>query len=115
MKNVSIIRIAIFAAAALTLAACDSSSSEGVVDPTVAQQLVAARANPDMALAEKVRKALGTGEGAGYDVQVTAADGAVTLWGTVESTAERKRMATTAAGVIGVRALQDNLRVDSGA
>jgi osmotically-inducible protein OsmY len=116
MKRVSIKRAAAFAAIALTLSACDSATGpEGVLDPSVAQQIVAERANPDMALAQKVRKALGTGEGAAYGVDVTAADGTVVLWGTVESSAERKRLETTAAGVVGVRALKDNTKVDPGA
>jgi osmotically-inducible protein OsmY len=116
MKSVSIIRAAAFAAAALTLAACDSTtSSEGVLDPGVAQQVVAERADPDRALAEKVKKALGTEEGAAYGVEVTATDGRINLWGTVDSTAARKRLATTAAGVVGVRALENHINVDPGA
>jgi osmotically-inducible protein OsmY len=115
MNRTTLIRAAASAAIALTLAACDSASSDGVLDPTVAQQVVAARANPDLALADKVRKALGAGAGAAYGVDVTAADGTVVLWGTVDSTSERKRLATTAAGVVGVHALRDNLKVDSGA
>ncbi|HLX80750.1 MAG TPA: BON domain-containing protein [Burkholderiales bacterium] len=102
--------------AAIVLAACDSpSSSESVIDPSMAQQIAAERVNPDMALAQKVRKALGTGEGAAYSVDVTAADGNIVLWGTVDSLAERKRLETTAAGVVGVRALRDNLKIDPGA
>ena len=101
---------------AITLAACDASqSTDAAIDPLVAQQLVAARADPDKALADKVKKALGTEEGAAYGVEVSAADGTVILWGKVDSTAERKRLATTAAGVIGVRALINNVTLDPGA
>lgn len=116
MKRLSIIRAAAFAALSLVLTACDTpTSSEGVVDPSAAQQLIAARADPDKALAEKVKKALGTDAGAAYGVEVTATDGTVNLWGTVDSTAERKRFATIAAGVVGVRALENHLVVDPGA
>jgi len=116
MKHYSVIYPAVLTAIALTLSACDSpNGSESLIDPSVAQQIVAERDNPDMALAQKVRKALGTGEGAAYDVDVTAADGTVALWGTVDSSAERKRLETTAAGVVGVRALRDNLKIDPGA
>jgi len=58
-----------------------------------------------------VRKALGTGEGAADRVDVTAADGTVVTWGTVDSSAERKRLETTAAGVVGVRSLRDDLKI----
>ena len=116
MNGMSIIRAAVLATIALTLAACDSAtSSDGVLDPAVAQQVVAERADPDRALADKVKKALGAEEGAAYGVEVTAADGKVNLWGTVDSTAARKRLATTAAGVVGVRALENHVNVDPGA
>ena len=42
-------------------------------------------------------------------------DGKVDLCGTVDSTAARKRLATSAAGVIGVRALANHIAVDPGA
>ena len=117
MKRNPIIRAAAYAAIALTLAACDTSqNTEAVLDPSVAQQLVAARADPDRALAEKVKTALGldTGQGA-YGVEVTASDGTVQLWGIVDSTAVRKRFEVTAAGVVGVKALENWLVVDPGA
>lgn len=117
MQHNLIIRTAAFAAIALTLVACDSTqNTEVVLDPVVAQQLVAARADPDGALAEKVKTALGldTGQGA-YGVEVTASDGTVQLWGIVESTAVRKRFELTAAGVVGVKALENWLVVDPGA
>jgi osmotically-inducible protein OsmY len=81
----------------------------------VAQQLVAMRADPDKALADKVKKALGTDEGAAYGVEVSATDGTVILWGKVDSSAERRRMATIAAGVVGVRTLINNVTLDPGA
>jgi len=111
------IRAAAIAAFAFTLAACDSShESESAVDPTVAQQLLAARADPDKALAEKVARALGNEPGSlSYGVEVTADDGRVQLWGTVDSTAVRKRMELSAAGVVGVKAVENRLVVDPGA
>jgi osmotically-inducible protein OsmY len=119
MKRFSISRIAGLAAIAagpLLLAACDAATSpEGLIEPTIAQQLVAERADPDKALADKVKKALGTSEGAAYGVEVSATEGTVILWGEVDSTSERKRIATTAAGVVGVHALVNNLTVDPGA
>jgi osmotically-inducible protein OsmY len=102
---------------ALVLAACDTSRDmDAAIDPLVAQQLVAARADPDKALAEKVKTALGLDAVPGmYGLEVTASDGAVDLWGTVDNSAARKRIVTTAAGVVGVRALRDHIQVDPGA
>ena len=117
MKRNPTLRAAAFAAIALTLAACDTSqNTEAILDPMAAQQLAAARADPDGALAEKVKTALGldTGQGA-YGVEVTASDGTVRLWGIVDSAAVRKRFELTAAGVVGVKALENRLVVDPGA
>jgi osmotically-inducible protein OsmY len=105
------------AAIAFTLAACEAQhNSDLMLDPMVAQQIVAAQADPDAALADKVKTALGLDAGQGaYGIEVTAADGTVDLWGTVDNTAARKRFVTTAAGVVGVRALRDHIQVDPGA
>jgi osmotically-inducible protein OsmY len=105
------------AAIALFLPACDGSHYSVVtLDATAARQLVAAQVDPDRALADKVKHALAVDtEPGAYGVEVTASDGAVDLWGTVDGSAARKRLATTAAGVVGVRALRDHLRIDPGA
>jgi len=117
MKYKHFTRAAAFAALVFTLAACDSShETESSVDPVVAQQLLASRADPDKALAEKVARALGNEPGSlSYGVEVTADDGRVQLWGTVDSTAVRKRMELSAAGVVGVKAVENRLVVDPGA
>ena len=111
------IRAAAIAATAFTLTACDASrETDAAIEPAVAQQLLAARADPDKALAEKVERALGIETGSlPYGVEVTASDGKVQLWGTVDSTAVRKRFELTAAGVVGVKALENHIRVDPGA
>jgi len=101
------------AALASLVAACDVQPG---LDPEVAQQVAAARIDPDAALAVKVGKALGVDNGAlPYGVEVTASDGKVDLWGAVDSTAERKRFEVIAAGVVGVRSVENHLRVDPGA
>ena len=117
MYHKLIIRTAAIAAMAFTLAACDAShETDAAVEPAVAQQLLAARADPDKALAEKVERALGIDTGSvPYGVEVTASDGRVQLWGTVDSTAVRKRLGLAAAGVVGVKALENRLVVDPGA
>jgi len=100
-------------ALALLVAGCDAQPG---LDAQVAQEVVAMRADPDAALAEKVKKALGLETGSmPYGVEVTAQDGHVELWGTVDSSGARKRLEVTAAGVVGVRAVENRLQVDPGA
>ncbi len=110
MKPINIVSIAVIA---LLLAAC---GAEPGLDPIVAQEVAAARIDPDAALATKVEKALGVDTGTlPYGVEVTASDGKVELWGTVDSTAARKRFELIAAGVVGVKGVRSHLQVDPGA
>ena len=98
---------------AFGIAACDVSTA---VDPVMAQQHVAARANPDQALADKVKKALEVEAlSNAQGIEVTATNGTVQLWGVVDSSKGRKRVEQTAAGVVGVKALDSRLKVDPGA
>jgi osmotically-inducible protein OsmY len=117
MHKIRPLPAATFAAIALSLSACGAShGSDVAIDPVAAQQLVAEHADPDKALADKVKRALAVDvEPGAYGVEVTATDGRVQLWGKVESTAERKRFGLTAAGVVGVKALENRLEVDAGA
>lgn len=113
MKPIGIIRAAVIAALLLGVAACEVSHQ---VDPAVEAHLEAIRGNPDQALTDKVKKALGLDAQPGiYGIEVTVTKGTVQLWGTVESTAERKRVEVTTAGVVGVRAVDSRLAVDPGA
>ena len=73
------------------------------------------KADPNKALAERVKKALQDEakiHAAGIDV--TAADGVVTLWGTAASAEERTRAAKTAAAVEGVKSVENKLAVVKG-
>jgi len=98
---------------AALLAGCDAQPG---LDPDVARETLAARLDPDAALAQKVDRALGIETGQmPYGVEVIATDGRIELWGTVDSTAARKRIELIAAGVVGVRAVENHLRVDPGA
>ena len=107
------IRILGIVSIAFLLAACDAQSA---LDPVVAQEISIARTDPDAALTEKVERALGVDNGAlPYGVEVTATDGKVELWGTVDSNAARRRFELVAAGVVGVKALHSHLQVDPGA
>jgi osmotically-inducible protein OsmY len=95
------------------VAACDSHSP---VESIVPQEAALANTDPDAALADKVEKALGTDDAPlAFGVEVTARDGKVELWGTVDSHAARKRFELIAAGVVGVKSLENHLKVDPGA
>ena len=96
--------------------ACDSDQDASrAVEQAVAREILAPAADTDQQLAEKVEKALGIGAGSPpYGVTVTAADGRVMLWGTVDSEATRKRFEVIAAGVVGVTSLDNRLQVDPG-
>jgi len=95
------------------LAACDAQPG---LEPVIAQEVAIARVDPDAALASKVERALGTDSAPlAYGVEVTATDGKVELWGTVDSNAVRKRFEVLAAGVVGVKSLTSHLKVDPGA
>ncbi len=105
--------LACLAALALLIAGCNAQPG---LDPNVAQEVASAKIDPDAALAEKVEKALGIETGSmPYGVEVVARDGRVELLGAVDSTAARKRFGLIAAGVVGVRAVENRLRVDPGA
>jgi osmotically-inducible protein OsmY len=107
-----LMRVGVLALAVL-VAGCDAQPG---LDAQVAQEVVAMRADPDAALAEKVKKALGLETGSmHYGVEVTAHDGHVELWGTVDSSGARRRLELTASGVVGVRAVENRLQVDPGA
>ncbi|HKC53565.1 MAG TPA: BON domain-containing protein [Burkholderiales bacterium] len=74
-----------------------------------------ARIDPDGELAARVKKALEVEpkiHAAGIDV--TAADGTVTLWGTTVNDAERSRAAKLASGVDGVKAVENRLAIVKG-
>ena len=66
-------------------------------------------------LAQRVKRALENEakiQAAGIDV--TASDGAVTLWGTAGSEAERRRAAQAAAKVEGVKSVDNRIAVAAG-
>jgi hyperosmotically inducible protein len=74
-----------------------------------------ARIDPDGELAVRVKKALEAEpkiHAAGIDV--TAAEGTVTLWGTTVNDGERDRAAKLASGVDGVKAVENRISVVKG-
>jgi hypothetical protein len=75
----------------------------------------APKPDPNKELAQRVKQALETEakiQGAGIDV--TAANGKVTLWGTTATAAERNRAGQVASKVEGVSAVDNQLKVVKG-
>jgi len=75
----------------------------------------APKPDPNKALAQRVKRALESEakvEAAGIDV--TASAGAVTLWGTAATDAERRRAAQVAAKVEGVKSVDNRIAVVKG-
>ncbi len=73
------------------------------------------KADPNKDLAQKVKRALeGAAKVQGAAIDVTAADGKVTLWGTAASASERTRAAQAAAKVDGVKSVENKIAVVKG-
>jgi hypothetical protein len=115
--------IVLCTAAAASLAACDSPTTQkkladtptaGPFSPANAATppAKAPEADPNTALASRVMKAL---EGMRIEgVDVTVSDGAITLWGSTTSAAEAKRAQAAAAKVEGVKSVDNRLIVVKG-
>ena len=82
------------------------------VAETVKPTAVPDKPNPDKELAERVGRAMEDARLQGIDVG--AANGAVTLWGTVPSERERTRAAHVAGKVEGVKSVDNKLAVVAG-
>jgi len=118
----------IAAAALLALAACgkDEAPPPAPVTPTPqvipdakpeakapeAPKAEAPKADPNKELASRVKRALEDVKLVGIDA--SAADGKVTLWGTTSTDDERKRAASIAAKVDGVKSVDNQLKVVKG-
>ncbi|HYI85841.1 MAG TPA: BON domain-containing protein [Burkholderiales bacterium] len=75
----------------------------------------APKPDPNKELAQRVKQALeGDGKVQAAAVDVTAASGRVTLWGTAATAAERTRAGQIAAKVDGVSAVDNQLKVVKG-
>ena len=75
----------------------------------------APKPDPNKELAGRVKRALeGEAKVQGAGIDVTAADGKVTLWGTTATAAERNRAGQVASKVEGVTAVDNQLKVVKG-
>jgi hypothetical protein len=75
----------------------------------------APKPDPNKELAARVKKALeGEAKIQAAAIDVTAADGKVTLWGTAATAAERKRAESVASKVDGVRSVDNEIKVVKG-
>jgi len=75
----------------------------------------APKPDPNKELAARVKKALeGEAKIQAAAIDVTAADGKVTLWGTAANAAERKRAESVASKIDGVRSVDNEIKVVKG-
>ena len=75
----------------------------------------APKPHPNQELAARVKKTLeGAAKIQAAAIDVTAADGKVTLWGTAATAAERKRAESVASRVDGVRSVDNQIKVVKG-
>src|SRR3982074_3396844 len=75
----------------------------------------APKPDPNKELAARVKRALeGEAKIQAAAIDVTAADGKVTLWGTAASAAERKRAESVASKIDGVRSVDNQIKVVKG-
>ena len=75
----------------------------------------APKPDPNKELAARVKRALeGEAKIQAAAIDVTAADGKVTLWGTAASAAERKRAESVASKVAGVSSVDNQIKVVKG-
>ena len=123
-------KIAVTAILVLLLAACGDAPAPKVEQKPMevksepialeapkaeAPKAEAPKPDPNKALAQRVKRALESEakvEAAGIDV--TASEGAVTLWGTAATDAERRRAAQIAAKVEGVKSVDNRIAVVKG-
>ncbi len=73
-----------------------------------------AKADPNAELAARVKSALEGHKLQAAGIDVSAADGKVTLWGTVATRGERERAAKLASGVQGVKGVDNKLQIVKG-
>src|ERR1700704_319596 len=75
----------------------------------------APKPDPNKELAARVKRALeGEAKIQAAGIDVTAADGKVTLWGTAATAAERKRAESVASKIDGVRSVDNQIKVVKG-
>ena len=75
----------------------------------------APKPDPNKELAARVKRALeGEAKIQAAAIDVTAADGKVTLWGTAANAAERKRAESVASKIDGVRSVDNEIKVVKG-
>ena len=94
------------------------AAPQPIITPAPAPEAKAPEApkpDPNKELAARVKRALeGEAKIQAAAIDVTAADGKVTLWGTAASAAERKRAESVASKIDGVRSVDNQIKVVKG-
>lgn len=119
-------RILVVSAIVFGLAACGDDPKPAAEAPAAPQATAPApigeakapeepKPDPNKELARKVKQALeGEAKIQAAAIDVTAASGRVTLWGTAATAAERNRAAQVAAKVDGVSSVDNQLKIVKG-
>jgi osmotically-inducible protein OsmY len=100
------------------LAACGdqpatvAAVTDGTLPKALAAPIEVAKPDPDKDLAQRVSRAIEDAKLQGIDV--VAAEGIVTLWGTTVNARERDRAAEVARNIEGVSAVENRLAVVTG-
>ena len=109
---------ALLAVVVLSLAACSEPTPPPQTEAPKAPEAKAPEApkpDPNKELAQRVKQALeGEAKVQAAAIDVTAADGRVTLWGTAASAGERNRAGQVASKVDGVKSVDNQLKVVKG-
>ena len=125
--------LVLLAVSAAALAACSESTPppapkaaaqvqpaapkvEAPAPTPVAAKVEPAKPDPNKELAARVKQALESAESKlpSGAIDVTAADGKVSLWGAVGTEAQRRRAATVASRIDGVKSVDNQLKVVRG-
>ena len=95
--------------------AAEAAPAAAPAPAPIAKAPEAPKPDPNKELAERVKRALeGEAKIQAAGIDVTAADGTVTLWGTAATAAERERAARVAGKIEGVKSVQNKIAIVKG-
>ena len=110
----SIFRAAVLDVVALAVVGCEYPTITGKrADAMLKKETRAPSIESDLALREKVRKAIAVSAPVpAYGVEVAVSENRVTLYGSVDTPAAQKRFGILTAGVVGVKGVENRIQVD---
>ena len=111
----SIFRAAVLEVVAVAVVGCEYPTITGNrADATLKKETRPPSTASDVALRDKVRKAIAVSAPVpAYGVEVAVTESRVTLYGAVDTPAAQKRFGILTAGVVGVKGVENRIRVDA--